>query len=137
MAPSDGCPYHRPFDEYFLECPNYQREPFAAQNLRGAPLATVWTCRHLTIGEYDGTRGVRFRGAATRASWPEVGAHVIREEPQHLIRHFPVRFGQSLVDEAIDGETHQAEAGLERQMQVIEHGPALLQQGRHVPHELG
>ena len=41
MAPSDGCPYHRPFDEYFLECPNYQREPFAAQNLRGAPLATV------------------------------------------------------------------------------------------------
>ena len=57
MAPSDGCPYHRPFDEYFLECPNYQREPFAAQNLRGAPLATVWTCRHLTIGEYDGTRG--------------------------------------------------------------------------------
>src|SRR5256714_14743446 len=57
MAPSDGCPYHRPFDEYFLECPNYQREPFAAQNLRGAPLATVWTCRHLTIGEADGTRG--------------------------------------------------------------------------------
>src|SRR5205807_6149043 len=79
----------------------------------------------------------RFWWAATRPPGPEVGAHVVREEPEHLIRHFPVRFGQSLVDEAIDREAYQAEAGLERQMQVIEHGPALLQEGRHVPHELG
>jgi len=57
MVPSDRCPYRRPFDEYFLECPNHEREPFTALNLRGAPLATVWTCSHLTTGEYDGNRG--------------------------------------------------------------------------------
>ena len=57
MVPADGCLYRRPFDEYFLECPSYEREPYATVDLRGVPLAMVWTCSNLAIGEYEGNRG--------------------------------------------------------------------------------
>jgi hypothetical protein len=57
MAPIDSCPYRRPFAEIFADCPGYEPEIFASTNMRGLPLAPVWTCQNLSVGEVDGQKG--------------------------------------------------------------------------------
>src|SRR5438093_12984308 len=53
MARSDSCPYRRPFAEYFADCPGYEPELFTPTTMRGASLAPIWTCGHLTAGQVN------------------------------------------------------------------------------------
>jgi hypothetical protein len=57
MAALDECPYRRPFFEYFAACPAYEPELFTPRNMRGAPLAPIWTCSHMAVGEDPEQRG--------------------------------------------------------------------------------
>jgi hypothetical protein len=57
MGPADCCVYKRPFADEFGDCPAYDPEPFVAKNMRDLPLASIWTCAHLAVGEYPGQRG--------------------------------------------------------------------------------
>jgi hypothetical protein len=57
MAPIDGCPYRRPFSEFFADCPGYEPEIYVPINMRGTELAPIWTCQNLTVGELDGQKG--------------------------------------------------------------------------------
>jgi hypothetical protein len=51
-APSDGCPYRRPFSESFADCPAYEPELFTPSNLQDVPLGPTWTCRNLAVGQH-------------------------------------------------------------------------------------
>ena len=60
MAAPDGCPYRRPFAEYFVDCPAYEPELFTPTSLRQLPMAPIWTCSHMAVGEDNGQRGHLF-----------------------------------------------------------------------------
>src|SRR5437868_865276 len=53
MVPSDGCPYRRPFAEYFADCPAYEPELYTPTSMRDVPMAPVWTCGNMTVGEHE------------------------------------------------------------------------------------
>ena len=57
MVRPDGCPYRRPFSEYFADCPAYEPEVFAPTNTRDVPMTPVWSCIHLTVGDDEAQRG--------------------------------------------------------------------------------
>ena len=48
--PADACPFSRPFQEGFNECPTYDGVQFHPATLANKPLSPAWTCSHLTIG---------------------------------------------------------------------------------------
>jgi len=60
MIPSDGCPYRRPFAEYFADCPAFEPEVFTGTTLRGLPLTPIWSCVHMTVGEDPDQKGHRY-----------------------------------------------------------------------------
>src|SRR5205823_8729202 len=71
-----------------------------------------------------------------RPTWPKVRPDVVREERQDLVRHLPLRLGESLLDEAVDRDPNQLEAGAQREVELVEHGLPLLQQMGDIGHEL-
>jgi hypothetical protein len=51
MARENSCPYRRPFGEFFVDCPAYEPELYLPTSMRNVPLAPIWTCHHMTVGE--------------------------------------------------------------------------------------
>lgn len=56
LLPPDACPYQRPFDAGFSDCPAYVQRPFVGFDLQHRALRPVNTCRHLVTGELDNRR---------------------------------------------------------------------------------
>ena len=53
--PADACPYPRPFPADFDACPTFEVEPWAPVDSHFQPLRTQRTCRHLTVGQGNGS----------------------------------------------------------------------------------
>src|SRR5205807_7602949 len=51
----------------------------------------------------------------------EIRPNVVREEREHLVRHFPLRLGQALLHQTIDRHGEQPDTRFEREMQLVEH----------------
>jgi hypothetical protein len=60
MTPADSCPYRRPFGEFFADCPAYEPELYYPTSMRDAPMAPIWTCQHMTVGEDSELPGHRY-----------------------------------------------------------------------------
>lgn len=58
--PEEACPYRRPFEPGFHECPAYVATVFTAEDLRGRRLQPVLSCAHTQIGRRRGERNRYF-----------------------------------------------------------------------------
>ncbi|HKV32262.1 MAG TPA: hypothetical protein VJT14_14755 [Candidatus Dormibacteraeota bacterium] len=54
MVPLDCCPYERPFEIGFADCPGYEPEVFEPTTSRGKPLPAILICGNLTTGAHGG-----------------------------------------------------------------------------------
>jgi hypothetical protein len=52
MVPLDCCPYERPFEIGFADCPGYEPEVFEPTTSQGKPLPAILICRNLTMGAH-------------------------------------------------------------------------------------
>lgn len=93
-APSDRCPYPKPFPADFEDCPAYQPVRFIPLDTRFRPLNAVWSCAHLDFGEHGARAYARCRlgNAAEREAWAEQ----IRGERLDRWRQVAREFGEAL-----------------------------------------
>src|SRR5437588_735254 len=110
-----------------------QLVPGARAGARSRRISALWN--PVSGGPPAGLPGLSIRGL-DRPTWPEVRPDVVREERQDLVRHLPLRLGQSLLDEAVDRDPNQLQAGAQREVELVEHGFPLLQQMGDIGHEL-
>lgn len=72
--PGDACPYHRPFDDGFDECPAYQRSRMLVVDMQYRSLGTINTCAHLDVRTVPGGEAGYYAhcmigDAAQRVAW--------------------------------------------------------------------
>lgn len=88
MSTQDVCPYPRPFQSGFTDCPAFQPTVFVPRTSREAPLVEGWTCSHLAVGEAavgEFYPRCRVGDARAREAWAE--EHASKREQLRELRY--------------------------------------------------